>query len=443
MELRDLIVTPIIIFLVYAGAYRIRPYLTDSITRKYFIPALTVRIIGALAVGFIYQFYYDGGDTFNFHTNGSRVIWDAFMESPITGIKLLISSGSYDGDVFQYASRIPFYKDPSSFAVIRLAVFIDLITFSSYSATAIFFAVLSFTGLWLLFIVFYNRYPTEHRLLAISCFFIPSVFFWGSGLLKDTITLTSVALVIYCVNKLLVLRMYSVPLVAILFVSLYLLYVVKIYILLILLPSMIIWIFLIRVSEVKGLVKKMLVSPLVLSIAIVLAAYSVIKAAEENPKYSIDKIAETAKITAYDIRYWTGRDAGSGYTLGNLDGTFRSLISLAPQAVNVTLFRPYLWEVNNPLMLMSAVESSAFLILLLVLFLRSAKYIFYSARDPMYVFCTIFSITFAFGVGISTFNFGTLSRYKIPLLPFFAIALVLVNYHSKRRRKFSEFEAVE
>ena len=57
MELRDFIVTPIILLLVYAGAYIVRPYVTDTVNRRYFISALTVRIIGALALGFIYQFY--------------------------------------------------------------------------------------------------------------------------------------------------------------------------------------------------------------------------------------------------------------------------------------------------------------------------------------------------------------------------------------------------
>jgi hypothetical protein len=89
VELRDFIVTPIVIIIVYAVAYIIRPRVTDSINRVYFIPALTVKIIGALAVGFIYQFYYDGGDTFNYHTHGSRHIWEAFMDSPLKGIKLV------------------------------------------------------------------------------------------------------------------------------------------------------------------------------------------------------------------------------------------------------------------------------------------------------------------------------------------------------------------
>ncbi|MFT6828639.1 MAG: hypothetical protein ACI9GZ_003758, partial [Bacteroidia bacterium] len=44
--------------------------------------------------------------------------------------------------------------------------------------------------------------------------------------------------------------------------------------------------------------------------------------------------------------------------------------------------------------------------------------------DPFLVFCLIFSILFAFAVGVSTANFGTLMRYKIPMMPFFLILLL-------------------
>lgn len=443
MELRDFIVTPIIIFLVYAGAYWIRPRVTDSINRKYFIPALTVRIIGALAVGFIYQFYYDGGDTFNFHTHGSRHVWEAFMEDPSVGFKILFSSGEYDGSTFKYASKILFYNNNSSLTIIKIAAILDLLTFSSYSATAILFAVVSFVGLWLLYKVFYEYYPSIHQSLAVACFFIPSVFFWGSGLLKDTITLTATSISVFCVHQLIIKGKKSLFLSVVLIFFLYVLYIIKIYILLILLPSIIIWVFLSQIKKVRGLMRKILVTPIVLSIAFILAGYSLIKAAEDNPKYSLSMIAKTAKITAYDIRFWTGRDAGSGYTLGELDGTFNSLLSLAPQAINVALFRPYLWEVKNPLMLISSIESTFFMGIFIFLGINSGRYFFYAARDPIYTFCLIFSIIFAFGVGVSTFNFGTLSRYKIPLLPFFLIALIIVNYHSNKAKKFSVFVETE
>lgn len=93
MELRDFLVTPILIMFVYITAYIVRPYVTNELTRKYFFWALTVRIAGALFLGILYQFYYSGGDTFNYHTHGSRVIWNAFIESPSDGLSLIFSSG--------------------------------------------------------------------------------------------------------------------------------------------------------------------------------------------------------------------------------------------------------------------------------------------------------------------------------------------------------------
>ena len=196
MELRDLLVTPILLILLYLVAYLIRPYLTDPINRRYFLPALTVKVIGAIGLGLIYQFYYSGGDTYNYHTHGSRIIWEAFGDSFESGFKLLFS-GEY---VYKYSSRILFYKDEQSFFVIRIAALLDLLTFSSYSATAILFSVISFVGSWMFFLTFYQQYPQRHFLLAVASFFIPSVFFWGSGLLKDTIVLACLGIATFQIS---------------------------------------------------------------------------------------------------------------------------------------------------------------------------------------------------------------------------------------------------
>jgi hypothetical protein len=57
VELRDLVVTPFVVTIIYLLAYILRPFVTDGINYKYFFPALTVRIAGAVLLGFIYQFY--------------------------------------------------------------------------------------------------------------------------------------------------------------------------------------------------------------------------------------------------------------------------------------------------------------------------------------------------------------------------------------------------
>lgn len=78
-------------------------------------------------------------------------------------------------------------------------------------------------------------------------------------------------------------------------------------------------------------------------------------------------------------------------------------------------------------MVLSAVESFMALVITLYLIIRIRLRVFkYMTRDV--VFCLAFALIFAFGVGVSTYNFGTLARYKIPLLPFYMTALGLI-YH--------------
>ena len=134
---------------------------------------------------------------------------------------------------------------------------------------------------------------------------------------------------------------------------------------------------------------------------------------------------------------------GSGYTLGELDGTWQSMVKLAPQAINISLFRPYLWEVTNPLMLLSALEGLVlFLLTLQVIWRVRWKTISY-LQKPDILFCLVFAFVFAFAVGVSTFNFGTLSRYKIPMMPYFLLALGIIGAYWKRDRNPVDVHSTE
>jgi hypothetical protein len=209
------------------------------------------------------------------------------------------------------------------------------------------------------------------------------------------------------------------------------------------LPSAIVWLFLSNLEAIRSVVLKSMLFPIVASCAGVMAYFAMMKASEDNAKYSVNAIAKTAQSTAYDILYYTGRDAGSGYSLGELDGSFGSMLRLAPQAINVSLFRPYLWEVNNPFMLLSSLESTFLLGFTLVILFRENWRALRALAQPDIFFALVFSITFAFAVGISTYNFGTLVRYKIPMLPFFALALILIADYSKRERNLGVLEFTE
>jgi hypothetical protein len=443
VELRDLIVTPLLLMVIYATAYLVRPYVTDDITRRYFIPALTLRIVGALALGIIYQFYYSGGDTYNYHTYGSRQVWEAFMDSPEKGVQLFFSDGNNLVGIHEYAWKIPMLKDPSSYNVIRVASFFDLFTFSTYSATAICFALLSFLGAWLLFVSFYKFHPDMHRGIAIATLFIPSVIFWGSGILKDTITLACLGMGTYFCRDFIFNRRIRLLHVLTALLAVYIIFLIKKYILLCFLPALVVMFFGHAAKSFQNPVLRLLLLPVIILITGFAAYKSVMLVSEDDRRYSVDQLANTAKVTAYDIAFQTGRDAGSTYALGELDGSFGSMLRLAPQAINVSLFRPYLWEVRNPLMLISALESTLFLLASLYIVGRYIRHLPHAITNPDVLFCLVFSVSFAFAVGVSTFNFGTLSRYKIPLLPFYMLSLVFLHNYSKRDRNRPALERTE
>ena len=429
MELRDFIVTPLVIVLVYVTAYVVRPYVTNDLTRRYFLPALTVRILGALFLGIIYQFYYSGGDTFNYHTHGSRVIWEAIVNDPSEGMKLMMVSGEDQWIAYKYSSQILFFGDPSSYFIVKLATIFDLFTFSTYSATAVLFGVVSFIGMWLFFKTFIDSFTKLHRWIAFAVLFVPSVIFWGSGILKDSIVLACVGMLTYSAKKIFIDKQIRSVSILLLLLSLFVIYKVKIYVLLCFFPAALLWIYASAFYKIRSAVLKGLLVPFVLLLIVVSGYYAVLKIGEDDRRYSLENLARTARITAYDIGFYSGKNAGSGYSLGELDDSFTGMAKLAPAAINVSLFRPYLWEVKNPLMLLSALESFAFLVLTIYVVFKKRSLFFRSFGDPNVLFCMTFSIMFAFAVGVSTFNFGTLARYKIPLLPFYTLALIFIYFY--------------
>ena len=440
MELKDLIVAPLFLVVIYFLAYVFRAKFTDFHTRRYFIPGLTLKIIGALAVGFIYQFYYSGGDTFNYFTHGSRYIWEAFLDSPLKAFQLIFADGTYQEGTAKYASQIWHYRDQPSYFVVRVAGFFDIFTFHTYSATAIFFALFSFSGLWGLFYSFYRLYPKLHKQLAISIFFIPSVFFWGSGILKDTLTLGALGWATYSIVNIFFLDRKKLLSICTLLLSCFIIYSIKIYILLCFLPAVIIWLFLSNLRRIRSKLARIMISPFILALAVFLSYAAVVKVGEESKRYSLETLAYTAEASARWLAYVSEVEGGSGYTLGDFDYSTRGIIGKIFPAIWVSLFRPYLWEVNNPVMLLASLESLALLLFTMYVIIRIGVWKFFkniSAQPPV-LFCLIFSIAFACAIGFSTYNFGSLVRYKIPFIPFYLIGLFIIYHlatHAKAKGK--------
>lgn len=424
MSANDLVITPFFLGMFLVFAYLARPFVSNRETKKYFFPALLLKFLGAISLGLLYQFYYGGGDTFNYFEQ-SEWIQKAFAKDPYLGFSILLEEGGVRvPHTYEFTNQIWYYKDPSSFFIVKLVAFFNLFTFQTYSSTALFFALFGFSGLWALFSVLQKKYVFPNkRLFAFGVLFFPSIVFWGSGILKDSISLGAVCWMTWSIIRWIDFKKRGVIEFLALLTSFWLLYVIKVYILICLVPAIGAWLLFKNLYLIRTTIAKWALFPLFFIVFLGGGYFGLVQLTEQNEIYRLDNLAERSRITAYDIRYgWGARTGGDGgYDIGLPDGSWFGMIKLIPSAISVTLFRPYIWEVKNPLMLLSSLEA-ILIILLSVRFISKRKRRTF-LRDPFLIFCLSFTLLFAFAVGASSFNFGTLMRYKIPMLPFYLIFL--------------------
>lgn len=436
MDIKDIFLTPIYLLFIYLAAYMIRSRVANKTVRRYFMPALTAKIIGAVALGLVYQFYYRGGDTFNFFLD-SKVIWEAFLDSPFKALGIIFADGGHHSEIYEYTRRIYFYVDRQTFHVVRVAGFFGIFTFQTYSLIAICFALCCFSGMWALYKVFLDCYPKLHRRLAYAVFFIPSVFFWGSGLLKDTLTLGALGWLFHAFYFGLIKRRSLVVNISVLLAAMLVIQAIKVYILLCFLPAAFLWVFMEYRTRIRSAALRLVSLPLVIAISVPISYQAIIKVTEDSTLYQLENITATTKTTADWLRVVGTQQGGSVYSLGEFDGTWTNMLAKAPMAINVSLYRPYLWEARNPVMLLSALEAAFFLFLSLKILvqIKLARLGQILTSQPILLFCLIFSITFSFAVGVSSYNFGTLVRYKIPMMPFFLAFLYIVQSQAVNKAK--------
>lgn len=396
-------------------------------------------------IGLIYQFYYGYGDNIAYFKD-SLILTDICTKNPEYILDLfLFRSGEHIPELSGQIYQIYFYRDPAGFFVVKMAAFMNFFCMSSYICTSIMFSLIGFTGSWVFFTTMLKMYNHIPKQIAISSFFVPSVVLWSSGILKDTITYAALCWSFYCFYSMLSSGRITMGKALLMLLSGYILFLIKIYILMCFLPCLLIWFYFLLQGKIQSTTMKIIMRPVLAFISIFGAIYGTVLISADNSRYSIDKISETSEITAKYIYASSISDGGTPYSLGEIEYTVPGLIKVFPAAVNVTLFRPYLWEVRKIFPFLAALESLWTLILTLQVIGVSGFGVFkIIKKDNFLIFALLFSILFAFAIGISSFNFGALHRYKIPLMPFYISSMFIMLYYAravkpkkKKRRNFA------
>lgn len=439
IPLIDFIILPIYLAIFFAIAYKFRNthYNKNHPWRPYFIPTLILKTLGALLISFVFTYYYPGGDTVNIFEN-ALYINKSFDHSFSAWIDLVLHRAEQgDPRYFELWGKLYFYKDSATFAVCSITAILNLFTFNSFIITACLFAFLSFWGVWALFRAFVALYPNLTRPIALATLFIPSLIVWGSGIFKDTVCLFALSWLFYCIVRLMKFKDYRPKIFIIAILNFLLLIKIKLYIGMAFAPALLLWIFFFYSRSIKNWYGRQLAKVVFIGILFGTLTFALAQFSEDLGKYSLEKIAETSATTRDYINWVSETEGGSAYSLGEVGTGIGGLLTKIPAAINVTLFRPYPWEARKPIVALTALEALLFLFITLKVLLTVGLKKTWStiSTDPTIQFCLVFALIFAFAVGISSYNFGTLSRYKIPCMPFYTIALIVIFYKNKRPNK--------
>ncbi len=421
---QDLLIGPIVLMVLLIHCYlRRQKKLNTDHTYKYFFKAFLFSLIGTTGFILIYTFYYPGGDTHDFYEESVKLS-QLYGKNPLEYFETLYARNEHTRSFFNNETGFPkgrYWDDRSTYNMVRVLSILQLIFFKSYVAISIFLSYLSFLGCWFIYKIFCAYYPSEKKWWFYSILCFPSTLFWASGINKESVTIFLFGLTIYSFFA--VLNKNKIKSYIHLLIGVWGLLSIKSYIVVALLPTLAVWLTRDRVTRIKNRLTRLILTPtlLILFLGGSIVIYGTL--GDYLGSYgSIDSIVTEASIRQHDLKQDYYR--GNAFDIGDYETSVSGIISVSPQAILTGLYRPYPWEISKVVDGLSGMENLILIVLTifaLVYFRNSLRLI---SKNPFILFSIIFSLIFAFSIGVSTSNFGALVRFKVIMLPLLVPALV-------------------
>lgn len=404
-------------FLILAVLARIRFARLDSIPVRWVQAAFLFKVIAGIGLGMIYSRYYTDrstADTFKFFDD-STILFSSLRQHPVDFLRML-SGYHCDTPELQerYLARMTAWNNKEMFfndnrSIIRLNVLFQFFSLGYYYVHVVFLNIFSFVGLICLYKTFTAQLPGFRKQFFILLFLMPSLLFWGSGLLKDNLLLFGAGITLYNFIRLSHKQApikFALP--GFLF-GLTVLLFNKFYILILLLPGIPAYLLSIKSPEKS----RLLFSAFYLGFFGLLLLLPAI-----HPSMDALRILENKRNDFMAIALQG--QARHVLQLPDTPLTAGSFILQAPKAIATVLLRPFLWEASSWPVLLAALENIILLVLVFFALLKSVKP---TGPKPLVYFSLFFVLSLFLLIGMITPILGAIVRYRIIGIPFLLFLL--------------------
>jgi hypothetical protein len=385
-----------------------------------------VKIGFGTALTLIYTYHYTDRSKQDIYKyfDDSKPLYDAFSQNTVHYLQLVTGINDDDPALKQYLKQTQhWYRSEqdiftSNRPLIRFNAVFRLISGGSIYVHTIFMCFLSLCGLIAIFKLLSPHFQRRKRELIFSIFLLPSVLFWGSGLLKEGLILFSLGILIYSFHKILKQSFTIRHLVAFL-LGTSILVSIKLYVFAALAPALVGQALFFRLGKERPLFYHFVALTVIAFLVFLIPRVIPMPTASELIAGKNDQFIELARK----------ENAGSFIESQQLEPNVGSLLTAVPAALTNTFLRPFILTADGLFQKAIALENLLiYLILLLaIIFPRLPE----GEKGAFTWMGLSFTILLFLIIGWSSPILGAIVRYKVLALPFFlASCIQLIN---KRR----------
>jgi hypothetical protein len=369
---------------------------TPGLSRNFICFIFLSRIVVGLIYGVIHYTYFKGGDTF-IYLNESTLLGSTFLSHPeyyigsLLGWDVTIPSSA----VFTYPSPAIFWKDLGTYSLVHLHALLYPFTFGYYHLHIFFIAIIGLFASLNFYNVFRQILDLPKMALIACCFFLPSLTFWTAGLHKDVYVYFGLSLFLVSLLEFQQKRQ-SLKTVLRLCLSIFVIGMIRHYLLVLLLPATIAYLSTVYYSK-RIWTTYLLVYSLFIGSALLISKFI----------FGI----ELFKILINQQTAFLAEVGGSSIqNVEPLSPTIGGMLRTIPIAFVNVLGRPFLWECKDFLQLLTSLEILSFLALVAVSLALKKQSI--KAPNLLVHFIVAYAISNLLLVGLLVSNIGTIARYR-------------------------------
>ncbi len=417
MEL--ILTTGYTVFFIYLIG-RLKFFKIEGLSPTVMKVAFLVKLLAAVALGLVYTYYYTErytADTFKYFDDGA-ILFSSVFHDPVLFLKMISGIGGITPEMQLYYDRMTNWYDTFSpfndnRSMIRFNALIYPVTMGKYYVHAAIISFLSFTGITAIIKVFARYHHTQVREAFAVFILLPSTLFWCSGLLKDSLAMFVLGGLILFMDRFIHSYEKRSGLITAVMLSSLLLMVVKFQVFFILIPVIATW--LMSKQILRSPLKTMIISGTVYFILLLIVDHLFLK----NGLLTLLHEKQKAFFTLAEEA-----GAGSYINIPVLYPDLKGLLSVIPSGLFNGVFRPFITDQRNIMMMVSGIENT--LIILFMLFAIIRGNFRYIKDSPFAVLSIYFSISLLTLIGMITPVLGALVRYKALALPFLVTFFIII-----------------